>query len=312
MSNHGSICAYCGEPVLTGFERPEHPVPRALGSSLEVFTACDPCNAWAGKEIDQPFLDDDWVRIHRSLHDVRDPDPARGRRIPSPLFDGFTDEGVRVTADAEGRPRLHGRIIESGDMVRIVAGSQEHADRLRERVRRRAEAEGKAIEITEQGTSRVRPRITSNVSLDGVAWGRMAAKIALGVASAIYPEDWRASADADALRRQMRDEHPRSPTGEPMGLVPSRLDTEDHLRNLVMSPQHALWFSRFSDESTGLSVLLFGELIFGQRVDTTGRPVPNAAWRLDPSNAHQDGRTTFPELVDDAVRRIATPFCEAD
>jgi hypothetical protein len=312
MVNAGRVCAYCGEPVLTGKEHPEHPVPRALGSSLEVFTVCDPCNEWGGREVDQPFLEDDWVRIHRSLHDVRDPDPARSRSIPSPLFDGFTDEGVRVTRGADGRPRLHGRIIEAGGAIRIVAGSQEHAEKLLERVKRRVEAEGKSIKIIEQGHDLVRPQITAAVSLDFVAWARMGAKIALGVASLVYPEEWRSSPDAVDLRRQMRDENPRSPTGEPMGLVPGRLGEEEPLRALVTPPQHALWFAQLPDGSTALSVLLFGELVFGQRVDSTGRPVPDAAWRLDPSRPDEDGRTTFRAMIDDAVRRIATPLYESE
>jgi hypothetical protein len=313
MRASGAICAYCGEPVLTGDERPEHPVPRALGSSLEVFTVCDPCNTWAGREIDQPFLDDDWVRIHRSLHDVRDPDPGRSRPIPSPLFDGFTEDGVRVTLDADGHPRLHGRIIDNGDdSFRIIAGTPEHADRLRERVRRRAETEGRTTQTTSEGRSRLRPAIISQISLGFVVWARMAAKIALGVASDVFPEEWRSGPDAAALRAQVRDENPRSPTGEPMGLVPGRLEPDNHLRNLVSAPEHALWFARLGDGSTALSVLLFGELIFGQRVDSTGLDVPEVAWKLNPRRPDDDGRTTFRKLVDDAVRRIATPLYRND
>ncbi len=157
--------------------------------------------------------------------------------------------------------------------------------------------------------NRIQPQITANVSLNFVTWGRMAAKIALGVTSHVYPEEWRQNADAAMLRTQMRNEHPMSPSGDPMGLVPGRLDSEDHLRHLVVAPQHAVWFAQLPGTPTALSVLLFGELIFGQVVDTTGRPVP-AAWRLDPGKPDEDGRTTFGRLIDGAVRRIATPLYE--
>jgi HNH endonuclease len=88
----GKICAYCGRPVLTGDEKPEHAIPAALGSSLTVYTVCDPCNERVGKEVDQPFLEDEWVRVHRSESGVID--PRRGRKdrpVRSPLLEGYTD-----------------------------------------------------------------------------------------------------------------------------------------------------------------------------------------------------------------------------
>jgi hypothetical protein len=112
--------------------------------------------------------------------------------------------------------------------------------------------------------------------------------------------------DAAALRRQMRDPKPLSSEGKPMGLKPGRLEADNRLRNLVLAPQHALWFSRWREESTGLTVLLFGELVFGQIVDTAGLPVPEMAWRLDPNQPDADGRTTFRALIDGAVRRSAS------
>jgi hypothetical protein len=79
---------------------------------LTVRTVGDPCNLWASRNIDQPFLRDDWVRLHRAEHDVRDHRRRQARAVPHPFKRGFTDEGVLVTVDDEWRPHLGSKIIE--------------------------------------------------------------------------------------------------------------------------------------------------------------------------------------------------------
>jgi hypothetical protein len=306
----GRICAYCGEPVLTGAERPEHPLPRALGSSLMVFTACDPCNAWAGREVDQPFLDDDWLLIHRADHDVRDPRHP-GRPIRHPLRRGFTEdygERMEVRVDEGWKPHLGGRIIDKGnDEIQIVAGSQEQAEKLLRRVERDAAAEGKTVEMGEWEHSKGRPWININTRVNLGAWMRMAAKIALGVGSHIYDEGWRTSADAVELRRLMRECGLRSDDGGPLGLFPMKLAKDDVLRRIADPPEHLIWFTRSSNGTTGIGVLLFGELIFGMPVDTAGRKLPPVAWALDPRRPDDDGETTWETVLLRAVRRVDSP-----
>src|SRR5206468_12877870 len=88
------LCVYCVAAVLTGDEKLEHPIPAALGSSMTVSTVCNPCNEWAGREIDQPFLADDLLKEYRSIVDQRDPRCGRNsRRSPSPLLRGHTPDG---------------------------------------------------------------------------------------------------------------------------------------------------------------------------------------------------------------------------
>ena len=298
------VCAYCGKAVLTGRERPEHPIPAALGSSLEVFTVCDPCNAWASAAIDQPFLRDDWTRLHRAAHDVRDPRRGSRRPVPHPFKHGFTDDGVPVTLDEDWRPKLGSRIVEEGDRVQIQAGSMEEAERLRKRVEKAARREGKEARIERvkriQDPSTV---VNIEVEVDAAIWLRMAAKIALGVGSHVYPPDWRTSADAAELRSLMRDVDRRTPSGARPALFPEKLKAEDAFRRLMEPPEHLVCFLRSGRGTAGVLVVLFGELAFGLPVDTTDRPLPSIAWRLDPRRPRRRGETTWDALMLSALRR---------
>jgi HNH endonuclease len=73
MPEPSKLCVYCLQAELTGEEKPEHPIPASLGSSLTVTTVCDPCNEWAGREIDKPFMEDPLLTERRSMVDQRDP-----------------------------------------------------------------------------------------------------------------------------------------------------------------------------------------------------------------------------------------------
>jgi len=161
------LCAYCVTNTLTGSEKPEHPIPAALGAvSLTVPTTCDLCNEWAGREIDQPFLRDDLIRAHRSLVDQRD--PRRGghaRRVASPLLRGRTAEGDYVAFDHElGRPVMGSRIVDlGGGRQEIRAGSEQEAARLLEKMRERAASAGQEIRVEAERRSQFRPEITAAV-----------------------------------------------------------------------------------------------------------------------------------------------------
>ena len=307
MTDAEKVCAYCGEAVLTGKEKPEHPIPHALGSSLVVFTVCDPCNEWASRNVDQPFLSDDWTRIHRALHGVRDP-RRPGTPMPHPLLQGFTEDGVRVTTDQDGRPQLGSLIVEDKDdpdLVHIHAGSVEESRRLMERIAKKAAAEGKKIEIVREERAQVRPKVHNTVKVNIRIWLKATAKMALGIASAVYPPEWRLSEDAIHLRHLMRSDDPRSRDGEPIvGLTPTRVETDDLLSKLAEPPEHVVWFVRGYDDATRVFLMLFGELMLPMTVDTTGQPTPKVAWRLDPAHPRRDGRTTFDGLMISMIERL--------
>jgi hypothetical protein len=296
---HSKICVYCGEPALTGEEEPEHPIPAAIGSSLTVPNVCDPCNRWAGVHVDQPFLQDDWVLLHRAQHDIRDP-RRPGRPVPHPLKHGTTDDGVRVTVDDEGRPHLGSRIVERPDgTARIIASTMEEAQRLLARFEQRAAEQGYRVERAGSGERQVRPVVNMGVMSDLHAWTRMGAKIALGIGSLAYDADWRLSPDADYLRRVMRE-------GEDAGKVicPERVDDDHPFRRLVEPPEHAAFF--LAGSQTKLAVVLFGALFFAVPVDSENRPTPRVAWRLDPRRPRASGQTTFDGLIERKLRYRTT------
>lgn len=302
---YGHICAYCGQPVLTGNDKPEHPLPAAIGSSLVVFTVCDPCNDWTNNEIDQPWLGDDWTMIFRATHDIRDHRRAQSRRPLHPMRLGFTDEGVRVSADENWKPTLGSKIVEHGDKVRIVAGSEEEAERLLERVRKRTEAEGKSLKMVNWEKGESRPTVRVNLKVNIVAWRRMAAKVALGVGSSIYPEDWRLSGDAETLRTWMRDPEAPDPGGEEgrFGILPERIEDRDGIALLVDPPEHLLLVVG-SEKRACLLMILFGELLMSMPLNTNGERPPDVAWLLDPNAPKRDGRTSLDELTSRYVTRL--------
>jgi len=120
----GTICAYCGDPKLTGRQRPEHPIPAALNSALTVFTACDDCNERAGTGVDQPWLDHTIVRETRHRLKVVDPRHP-GREVPHPLLAGvFEDERGHRVVVRDGQPSYPGSIVRDGDRIQIRAADR--------------------------------------------------------------------------------------------------------------------------------------------------------------------------------------------
>jgi HNH endonuclease len=291
-----AVCVYCGEDVLTTDERPEHPLPEALGSRLTTRYVCDPCNEWAGREVDQPFLREDWIEHARFLHKTLD---RRGRREAgsSPLLRGETSKGVRVRMSDDGEPEIEGgRIIEDGEKVEIIAGTKEEADRLLKILRERLAESGKSAEISEWRSERAAVEIKGQGTLGFVRWGRMAAKMGLGLGSLVYPAEWRLSPDAERLREQMRDPHPRSADGTPMGVIPGFARGKAPFDSLVRPPEHLLMFMNLS-RGTCLIAVVFGELVFGERVRTDGARAPDTAWAVDPRRGGRVRTTTMMELV---------------
>lgn len=302
MPEPNELCAYCLTAVLTGDEKPEHPIPASLGASLTVRTVCDACNEWAGREIDQPFLADSLLQAGRSLAGQRD--PRRGKKarpIASPLLQGYTADGDFFTIDPEtNKPVRRSRIVDLGDgRQQIRAGSPEEAERLLERARKRAAAEGKEIKIENEERGEIQPEITVEFSMRTDVWRREAAKIALAVGSHVYPPAWRLSADAHQLREWMHNRDSSTEDGQALPLVPTHIESGAWLAE---DDEHLIFFIRLK-AGVHVGVCLFGCSYLAIPVDTSGMPVPQQAWRLDWRKPSKDGSTTWDDLVMQTVMR---------
>jgi hypothetical protein len=303
VSNPSELCAYCLTAILTGDEKSEHAIPASLGASLTVPTVCDACNEWAGREIDQPFLADSLLQAHRHLSGQRD--PRRGKKsrpVASPLLQGYTADGDFFTADPEtNKPVRRSRIVDLGnDRQQIRASSPQEAERLLERARKRAAAEGKEIKIEGEEHGAIQPEITVNFTMRTDVWRREAAKIALAVGSRVYPPSWRLSADAHRLREWMHNRDSSTEDGQAPPLVPNHIPSGSLFTE---NDEHLVYFMRQGDSNTYINVFLFGCSYFAVPVDTTGMAVPQQAWRLDWRKPSKDGSTTWDEIMTEAVKR---------
>jgi hypothetical protein len=236
------------------------------------------------------------------VRDPRHPD----RRVESPFAHGFTAEGVHVAADETWTPRIvSGRIIDHDDgSVDIIAGDQAEADRLAERVRKRAEAQGKTATFGDWRVADDRPRICGQLQIRPWRWRRAVAKAALATASAAFDEPWRTGGDATRLREWMRD-----PQALPHDHCPMRPIADTVLAVAVPAPSSAIFFTQ-SGSAIVANVVLLGEYLFQLEVDDAGREAPSTAWLTDPQRPAGDPTVSYAELTSGwaaaQLRRSAT------
>lgn len=206
VSDDTRVCAYCGKATLAGTEEPEHAIPAAINGRFTTRSVCVPCNRWAGQEIDQPWLNDPFVLDVR--FEARIPD-RRGKLLQrSPLLAGVTEDGRRIELGPDGIPELRNSVVrrdpETGE-VHIVAPDQETLDKLVDRERKKAEADGKTFTAGAQGAMSERPQVSGTAMVSPGRWERMAAKAALALLAEARPAGWRRSLSAELLRTRMRD-----------------------------------------------------------------------------------------------------------
>jgi hypothetical protein len=278
---------------LDGSQRPEHPLPAALRSSIRVYCVCDPCNDWAGREVDQWFLDDPFILELRSSLDVRDPRHP-DRRIPSPLLRGRDENGVWIVANDDCNPQMpDGGYVDNGDgSFGIVAPDAERAEQLLAKFRARADDAGWKVEIGPWQCEEVQPQITGTMKVRPWRWRRAFAKAALACAAEIFDEGWRTGRDAARLRNWMRD-----PKALAYDHCPLRQVTDSVIGRVVPAPANAVFFRRIASGDIVASIVLLGRYMADLPVDTEGRDVPGQAWLTDPKRPNGDPRTTFAELA---------------
>lgn len=278
----GNVCAYCGEKSLDGHQRPEHPIPAAIGSVVTVFTVCDACNERVGREVDQPWLDHDFVRHERRSFNLGD--PRHAGKPPASIFDGMhTDEEGHRVAVTDGIPRYVGSITDEGDRMSIRAADPARAEELLARVRRRLAADGKEVSsYVMTHHSATRPMLSKTISVFTSIGVRMGAKLGLAFGSLAYPEEWRTSPEAAQLRGWLWIDEPVLAAAEPVGWMPSLAHDREH--PFSDPPNHNVSFWNLDDTCIAVVVLVFGTLGFTVPVAPMAAGMPHWAWQSGPSH----------------------------
>ena len=296
----GRVCVYCGDARLDGHQRPEHPIPEVLDSAITVYTVCDDCNARAGREVDQPWLDDPLVRAERQRW------KPRGRRHKlaaggHPWLDGvYEDEDGHRVVVRDGMPTYPGSIQRAADEITIAASTPERAQELRDRVGRQLAARGQRMLDYTQGRRRRRPRLQRTLAVSLTLGVRMGAKLALAFGGEAYDEGWRTSEQARLLRRWLWSEHPENEAGERLAWIARRGD--DH--PLAQPPNHVVHFGIVGEEVV-LCALVFGTLGFTVPVAPLATKLPDIAWCSGPAHG-ADVLTTRSALLTEAVMRAVS------
>jgi hypothetical protein len=211
-------------------------------------------------------------------HAVGDPPDSRSRR---------------TTASAPTRRKEQ--------TVRVVAANEEEALRKVEALRGQLEEEGYKLVVGEpkgsqvpQGEAQVHLKVRQGLMM------RMFAKLALGTASLVWPDNWLESKTARTLQEYLRGEDlPRDSEGV---LADPPLYEDNLLKAGVAPPLHLLCLRTVRSDRAAFIVALFGTTFWVTSVEDVGPPV-DRAWLLDPVARSVD-ETDFEGVAVRAVRAL--------
>jgi hypothetical protein len=266
-----ATCWHCGRDQTT--LTLEHIVPQRWGGRLTT-RSCGECNALAA-QVERLAEEVPWVQRALGLAGVR----GRSGKLQEPRAEAQYPDGSRgvIAYTIAGltpvvfKPRWVGV---DGDGREIWEVPAQQITKFRKRVEQR----GQEVEIREQAAPSYEGAEVEyglgppNISL----WPRLGAKLALGCASLAFDRSWLESHGACGLQTLFV--HDRGP-GYNLGVLPTELDEEHALYDLLDADEHLLLFQPHPDGGATFAVILFGSIQYALHVpDTSAHQRPT--WLL--------------------------------
>jgi hypothetical protein len=283
-STEAFICPYCGEKKGRTEQSVEHPLPRAVGGhGFSSPDYDDPCNKRAGREVDRPFVEHEFVRALRHKYGIRD---ARGNVPPAPRLYGDNQEGGRGFLELGAEPRVsrvprRTRDDETGTtlITEIGDGANVTATEMPKMERRARELYGDDGFRIETSIEQIKDegKLSIPTSLNMTLWPRFGAKLGLAFGREALGDDWLLSEDAARLRRLLWSE-PNAPQAQPL---PEHVEVGDVFALVAPPPTHLINVGDF-DRGCGLIVQLFGTLRYAMPLSESIKLAEPVIWTFDP------------------------------
>lgn len=270
-------CWFCGQAHTAADDPPEHIVPATLGAELTTDAVAASCNERAGKEVDQPLINDLFVAFNRVFFDIRD---RRGNRPPNPVRNATFRDGTPVTLETRHGPweaKVIPQVREEGDRFVITAGSVEEAEEI---IAKKSQRSGQQFKVVgEQRSGEEHPEVLFTVSLDTRIRVRARAKMVLGALSKVFPDTWLDSPEAHQLQEWLWDPRPKR-DGAEVGAMHTAVD---ELGFLCQPPNHLVALMPMGVDRLMVLVMLFGKEVMPYEVQLPdGMVAPELCWVMDP------------------------------
>jgi hypothetical protein len=239
-----------------------------------------------------------WVQRAIGLAGVR----GRGGKVRAPQTNAHYPDGITgvIAYTTDGpmpvvfKPRQLGLDEDGREIWEVPA---EQVDKFRERVAR----SGRQFEIhTRRAESYEGAEVEYGVGPTNVSlWPRLAAKLTLCCASLAFDQAWLQSDGAQGLQTLFV--HDLGP-GYDLGVLPSELDENHALRDLLDVDEHLLWFQPRPDGGATFAVILFGAIQYALRVpDADARDQPT--WLLRANKAAKSTPDVFGAVFGELIER---------
>lgn len=298
LSHHARRCWFCGERHVSPEDPPEHVIPAALGGELTTDAVAEACSRRAGKEIDQPLVNDPFIAFNRVYYAIRD---RRGGRPPNPARNvNFTDgrPAVLETREIPWRATAVPQIREEGERMTITAGSVEEAEEI---IAKKSERTGQRFRVLEQRRlEHDHAEVLFTLTLDTRLRVRARAKIVLGALSKVLPEEWLDSPDAKQLQEWLWDPRPKR-DGEEIGAMHTAAD--GLLGLLCEPPEHLIAMQPMGTDRLMVMVVIFGKEVMPYEMQLSEMDRPEICWVLDPRR-RKVRKLQYIELIHEVGSRL--------